>query len=789
MPSPASLYDGCEALAGVSGNRSDLVPSNLAASAVNRRFRFGENVPRLPFRQITMTYPDDKDGNLKRLFDGGNFQGAFLYQSWPTFLNSCIIASFAGTIMRIAISGQTGTVTKLAEGNEPTFRHTWMAQGFEYLFIQNGLQNCIIWDGVNTAFRSDPTGLGQIPVGSVMAFNQGYMVVVGADGLNQIAVSNQVFSTPGITNRSDLTLFNYDGPGRNPFGNSIFLGDVTGLFSMPYLDTGTGQNELIVAAQEGMAAMDLSRDRATWLDSSILRTVVIGEGNLSPYALTGLNGDMFFRAGNGINTYRNTRQEFQTQWNQAPISLDVRRWNQTDRQDLLQFNSQVGWNNYLFSTVSPMTCPANNSLAGWHRYHRGFVVLDCEPESTASRQGTAQWYGMWEGIRPTQFIEGRIGNDHRCFAFSYDQDGFNRLYEIERQGINDVFEGKNRKIFSFIDTGNLGLIPSQTTNFAPKTVQGGQIELSDIAESVTTTVAIKPEATACFVDLATQNSGCDCPTADCFPFSQPQWSRNFFGGFDGKCVPGTLNLLKSVRHWQGRIKMTGWAQIQRMVFRFKPDDDPQQTADCNGNTSCAPVDCCPDAEAYQYQLAPVGVNPNVPFIPTPSDVEPVWNSTQQFTAQCPPGSTGNPVTESASASSNVSQEDADSKALQTAIRQATTQLRCSTCTPSTLVIVDVASMGTHDFSIYFAAGYITGAAGRAFRLIDAETMLLYASGLVDTTGTLVPTYARVTPGEGTFDIATSIYSNDSAVTIPVALEISCPTLSGDTWPSNPPYPY
>jgi len=196
------FFDGAEVLVGVSGNRPDLVASNQAANAVNRNFRFAINDARLTFRQITLSYPDDEDGNLKKLFDGGNFQGAFLYQSWPTFLTSCIVASFAGTIMKIVISGNQGTVTKLIDGNEPTFRHCWMAQGFEYLFIQNGLQPCIIWDGVNPARRADTTK-GEMPVGSVMAFNQGYMVVVSADGLNQIAISNQVYSTQPQGSRAD----------------------------------------------------------------------------------------------------------------------------------------------------------------------------------------------------------------------------------------------------------------------------------------------------------------------------------------------------------------------------------------------------------------------------------------------------------------------------------------------------------------------------------------------------------------------------------------------------------
>ena len=234
VPSQASqlYYLGNNALEGISGVDPSLVPDGLCANAVNRTFRFGQNRARPPIVHLAWEFVDDTDGNLQKLVEGGNFQGATFYTAWPTFQTSCLVASFAGTIVQIQVIGNTAVVRKLIDGNEPTFRHTWMAQGFENLFIQNGLQNCIIWDGVNPARRCDTTK-GETPTGSVMAFNQGYMVVASADGLNQLAVSNQVYSTVK-TDHSDLNLYTYIGPGQNPLGNSIFLGSITGLFSMPY---------------------------------------------------------------------------------------------------------------------------------------------------------------------------------------------------------------------------------------------------------------------------------------------------------------------------------------------------------------------------------------------------------------------------------------------------------------------------------------------------------------------------------------------------------------------------
>lgn len=781
MPGPYS--DGFENVSGVSGNDPSVIPDGLVANAVNRLFRYGENKARLPITEVPWTYVGDTDGNLKKLVEGGNFQGATFYSAYPTFQTSCLVASFAGTVVQINIVGNSAIVTKLIDGNQPTLRHAWFAQGFEYLFIQDGIDNCIIWDGVNPAFRSDPVGLFQMPVGSVMAFNQGYMIVCSSDGQNQLAVSNQVYSTVS-TSHVDLTLFTYTGPGKNPLGNSIFLGDVTGLFSMPYLDTGTGQNELLIACTEGLASMDLSANRDTWLDSQIIRVSLIGDGSVSSHCLCALNGDAFFRANNGINSFRNTRQEFQTTWNQAPISLDVRKWIAPDRRDLLEFNSQVTWNNFLFSTCSPQMAPPNNPLAGWHRYHRGFVVMDCEPESTSSREGSSIWYGMWEGIRPTQFVEGRIADQHRCFAFSYDQDGVNRLYEIQRDGVNDVFQGTNKKIVSFFDTRNLGVVPNIATNFTPKKMEGGQIELSEIMEEVALTVSILPETSACFVDLESWTAGCDCPAtvppAKCFQFSQPQWQRKWFGGFDGKCIPGTSLPLKSLRHWQGRVMMTGAAKVERMVFRFTTDPDEKRSISCEGG-NCQPVDCCSEGISYQYQLAPVGTNPNVPFIPTPSDVVPQFNGTASYTAVCPAGSFGTPVTVVGSATSEISQDDANAKAFEQAFLQATAQIQCSSpCSPGEILLAEVPAMTNQNISSYFAVGASPNLATYQWRIIDTGTLEVVGSGPVNAAGTLIILFNRVIGGLYGFDGTNLV--NQTGSLIEFSLEYACPTPQGPNWP-------
>lgn len=794
MPSNYT-YDGIEGIAGISGMRYDQIPQGYCQNAVNRAFRFGINAPRKPFRELQLTFASQAD---QFLFEGGNVQGAFFYDSYPTFQNSYLFVSIAGTIFQIQIIGNTGTVTRFFDGNDPTLMHAWFVQGFNWMIVQNGVDLPIVWDGTNPPRRSKPNAPDyEIPTGSVMAFNQGYIAVCSSDGTNQLALSNQVYSTSGLTTSNvpanstqDLITFTYRGPGQNPIGSPIFIGDINGLFSMPYLDTGTGQNELLLCGTDGLVSIDLSANRDTWVDTQIIRISLIGIGCYSSHSLCSLNGDLFFRNTEGIYSYRNSRMEFQSTWNQAPISLDVRQWLDQDRPDLIQYNHQMAWNNYLFSTIYPVLFPPNNPLAGFHRCHKGLVVMDCEPESTVGREGAPKWNGIWTGIRPTAMVEGRINLQHRAFAFSYDIDGKNRLYEFLRDGTDDLFNGGSVRIQSILDTRNMGAVQLQgggSTNFDPKIVGAVEVELSNIRDVVDVDISLRPDSSPCYVPISSYQTGCSCfvpPDVPCLTISQPQFDRRIVTGLETKCVPGNpKNTLQNLRHWQTRIEMTGYAEIERLRWGFTANERDNY-ASCP-KPLCRPILCCPYGDYFTYSIAPPGTNPNVPFIPTPSDVAIGFTSVQYYNAQCPDG-TGK-VTGTGSAVSTISQEDADSHAFALAQQNAIAQLKCPSCDPQSLVQFTVQN-STFDLSAFFIVGYGPGIANRLWRLIDQQVLTVYASGYVDPSGTLIVLNA-ITVGPDHFDPVTHIMTDSSGTLTPVALEVGCPS-SGDTiWPPEIPYGY
>lgn len=769
------ITDGQEIVSGVSGSNPVAIPRNYCASAINRWFRYDENAPRCPFRELKLTYIDDTDGNNKKLLEAGNVQGAEFYTSYPTFGTSYIVLSVAGTIFTVQIIGDNGYVRKLFTGNDPVFTHAWFGQAFQWMVIQDGSAKPILWDGVNPARRAVD---GEVPTGSIMEFIHGRLAVASADGTNQIAIGDIVYGND-VTTTTDVIKFTeieYWAEG-GAFGAPVYVGDLMGMKAMPYLDTGTGQNELVVIGTNGAISIDLSGPRLSWIDGRILRISLVGGGCVSSHSLATMNGELFFRSSEGVRAFKNARGEFQQSWKQTPISTDVRRWIADDSQELLQYNSQTSWNNLLLSTCQPRTAPPNNAFAGHHRFHLGFVVMDASPESNTLRDGAAVWQGVWTGIRPICFVTGRVKNNNRSFAISHDCDGRNRIYELRPDDFGDTVKNEKVKIRSSYDTGSLGIIERVANNFTLKKLGGGSITLSDVRDETKVTIKQRPDGSPCFLEMDNFTVGCDCKVGDCSEsFTLPTYATKHFASKE-QCVPGSTQLSNSLYSTQVRIELDGWAKVDRMRVKFSRQEDAD-AKDCDVQ-GCKPVQCCDD----EFYCIAEGEGPPVPFIEIPSDVG-QFEATATMTVSCPVGTFGESVTKTATATSTVSYEDAYIRAQSAALVQATAALDCTTCDTFTIYAF-VSNNEDTDLSDFFQ-GYPASMFGRPWRLIEIVTGIVYASGIVVASGELLVVYA-IPPGVTYLDETTLVFVDGGVTDAYMALEMGCNQGGIETWPETPSY--
>ena len=794
-------YDGHQQLKGVFGGSPDSVPANYAHQAVNRFFREDYNRARPSIQNIELEFENDDE---RVWFQGANGQGATFYNGYPSYLTSKLVASVGGRIYTVEVNGRRGIVTKLYDGNSRQFMHTWFAQGFQWLVIQDGIHAPLFWYGVNPPRRSD-LAKNEMPTGSVMAFIHGRFVVASSDGKNSIFVGDIAYGAT-LTRPDDILSFTeqtYWAEGGS-FGTPVFVGDIMGIYPMPFLDTGTGQNELVIGCTNGFTSLDLSQPRDQWINTSVQRVALIGSGLVSSHGFAGLNGDMFYRSQAGIASYRNSRIEYSQRWNQTPVSREVNYWLKPDRKDYLEFAPMVSWQNMVLCGTSPLIASPNNPAFGKHRYCRGMVVFDADAMSTAGRDGSPVWHGMWSGVRPWAFSQGYIGNANRCFAFSYDRDGKNRLYEFTLADGDDFFEGQPKKIEGNYTTSMFGNVEGVTNAFAPKIINGGVIEMSAIRNASNFTVEYRPDGSPCWVFVDQGSPGCDCPTRETCEenpvrpmTAAPQWARKYLQQVpSNKCVPGSIQPANNFHHCQVKVNTIGSFTVDRMNIRFEIRPDGQ-IAECMGN-NCAPIDCCPNINDYSYSIAPIGVNNEIPYPPeeppagkvrigTDANGNPIygWVATgiarlccNDFPTIC--------VIQQAEATSAISQTDAYNKAQAAAQQLAIAVLQCPQCNNAVLSDAYVVSGDVVDYSGFFVAGQYLAYAPQPIRLINVLTNAVIVSGNVDITGTLVITQQPIYP-DGTYDTATNIYTDAGVGSARIQLQIGCSIFNTTTWPETFPY--
>lgn len=773
-----AAYAGHQSLVGVWGGEADTVPEFFAQQAVNRFFRHDRNRTRPSIRQIRLTFASEAD---RIWFEGGNGQGAHFYNSYPATSQPRLIGSIAGKIFAITMTGgSTGTVSVIASGNNPRFMHAWFGQGFEWLAVNDGIQEPIFWDGTNPSRRSDVTKQ-EMPPSSVIAFIHGRFVVASADGKNIIRVGEIVYANTN-TNRTDILKF----PNVIPsFDIATNLGNVMGLQPMPFLDTGTATNELVALCQNGFTSFDFNRLEEDFLQPPPIQKIsLVGEGCVSSHGFSTLNGDVFYRRSDGIGSYRNARVEYSQQWSQTPISRAVDHWLQPDRSDLLEFVPMVSWQNMVFCGTSPLISLPNNPCAGYHRYCRGFVVFDAQSMSTTSRDGVPVWHGMWTGIRPWAFIEGRINTAQRCFAFSYDRDGKNRLYEITLENGDDVYGTEPRRIYSRYDTASMGSVEGRTSLFGLKKFTGGVLELNEILKESSFTVSYRPDGAPCWVPVTSGITGCDCPEYVCGVNSQPSFGRHYFPSVsDSDCVPGTEQPGNAFHHCQVRVEMEGSMKVERLNIRFDIEESAE-LAKCSG-TDCVPIDCCPYAGEYAYHIAPEGTNTEIPAIPCPTPEPPLFVSTRYYTAYCPNDPNRSAIGMGQGVS-DISQSDADAKANQAAQEAAEAQLQCYQCNPTTAIRFAI-NGGSEDLSAFFAEGMWPAYPYNPWRLIDIITEVTISTGGVDANGTLEWTANNPGYTHGSFDPVTNVYTDSGGGSTIIELQIGCNKGGNFTWPRPDPY--
>jgi len=189
-------------------------------------------------------------------------------------------------------------------------------------------------------------------------------------------------------------------------------GDIRAIREAATLDASLGQGPVQIFTPDKVFSCNSPVDRLTWqsLTNPILTESLISNGALSQWSTQNANGDILFRAVDGLRSLILGRRDFDT-WGNVPQSLEVDPILARDDRGLSQFSSSVVFDNRYLLTVSP-------KRVGSGVYHRGIVALNFDPISTLRGKAPSVYDGLWTGLNVLQLLVGEFAGVQRCFAFT-----------------------------------------------------------------------------------------------------------------------------------------------------------------------------------------------------------------------------------------------------------------------------------------------------------------------------------------------------------------------------------
>lgn len=612
------------------GMNGALAPSLIAptqvAAAVNLTMRDGFIKTRPPWKNILIKF----DSTQTAIRFSGKFQGAIFYES--DFGQDQFILARGGRLFRIIL----GLVNVLSEITPPDGlggfdeNPNWydLMQMFcaeNYVIIMGGQHRPLIYDGVSVR----RAGIGELPSGWFGIYLWGRIWIVLPDRRSLVA-GDIVYGPSGTAANGfrDAILKMTENDFLNEGGSFAVpsnAGPITSLFTLATVDTSLGVGNLLVGTTNMVCSMNTPPDRTTWKNLTFpIQTVsLLDEGPQGPRYTVSVNGDEWYRSGNGIRSFQVAREDMGN-WGQTPMSREVSPILDFDTKELLIYGSAIKFDNKVFGTVSPRR--SSNGIL-----HQGLVILNFDLLSTMGGKSPPAWEGAYSGLDFLQVVRANTAQGERGFVFAYDADNLAdiELWEMQRTGTRDEL---------IMDSGAQSLVaqPSSPPAFpiAPvifpfdiqswfhtrsddmgdasqlKKLTTAELFLDEIVDTVTVVVKFKPDQ---YPNWTTWQSISVCQTvSQCAPPADCSVRSNKGRGYAARIMlpaaPEDCNELSSRPiNWgyefQFRLEITGYCRIRRFKSYGMPQTDNQEGS-CPPDAVCQTITACGDPWfTYKTNLA------------------------------------------------------------------------------------------------------------------------------------------------------------------------------------------
>lgn len=447
----------------------------------------------------------------------GVSDNATIHVGYPVKIGSgryTVTAKAVGTITvtnldaTAGVNVASGSPVYYLQPNPSLLPRIWTLQAENYFLIQNGSDACIIYDGA-TARRAVRAGTKlEVPTGTAMAYWQGRIWV--AVNKREIEAGDIYGGPTRIIDFTETTYLAEGGRFRVP-GN---VGDITALKVLPVLDTSLGQGPLQVFTDLSGSSLNLPVARSRWkdIDQPIQPISLLNFGPTSQFGTVVVNGDLFFRAKDGLRSFAMTRRETGT-YGHVPISREMSRVMDSDDERFLQYGSAVLFKNLLLFTVNPLPIESGRSA-----YWRGLGVLDFDLISSLGQKSPPVYPGVWTGVQVMQVTKGTFAGKERCFIFARSAEGKNELWEV----IPEVrFDNDCLRIQSVVETRAMDYgLPKRL-----HMVENAELWVDNVEGTVDFTLKYRKDHSPCWQDFGTaeacaKTTECAPAAGECFTFKK-----------------------------------------------------------------------------------------------------------------------------------------------------------------------------------------------------------------------------------------------------------------------------
>ena len=575
-----SFEGGCD-----SNLHPRLLQENQTAWAVNCSVRGGSIGPRPGFLKRTLTFSGDAESKLQDT--DTQFQGAGYYRGNDG--RGEVLLSVGGRIF--AIDPSQNFVTREVSADDDRNSNNRPVVTFEqaerWTVIQDGQNAPFLYNRAECRRASD----NEVPTAQVGAYGNGRLWVGSGSAYAAGDLVGSSSGNPDI-NRIDAVLKFTENDYLNEggaFATPTNAGPITALTVMSALDTAVGEGDLIVFTKGSAFATTVPTDRTAWKNLSYpVQRLIAPAGAVGPYTVTNVNGDLYFRAEDGLRSLILARRDFSDP-GLTPISAEVNRALDYDDPRLLRHTSGVLFGNRLLHT-----CIGHQTQRGV--VHRGIVSLDFNPVSGIRVKSPLAYDGLWTGLNILHLVQGDFDGVSRCFIVSLNSTNQIELWEIDPTATHDHNGTSSQGIEWFFETRQL----SFDSPFEKKRMDRFETWMRDIQGQVDFTLYVRPDDSFSWREWKTWQEDakinqCDgdatCLSTDVFrPSYRPRRSVAYPPNTCEDLDPG-----KPVNEgyaFQFRLKGVGYAKLDLIRFFAEQKNEniyeacPPATATQTTDTSC-----------------------------------------------------------------------------------------------------------------------------------------------------------------------------------------------------------